>query len=540
MQESLNRSVQSAKNDTATATATTVNTTTTNINENSNASQNINECDSVNPAAVPTPPSADNNDKIDDDCRNSLWQTMLGHTYDKLELDDSDKALEYYAQGSFADAKVVMNLVAKKFLSVYPTLNLKDWKSTKSSVPLLSRAGIVFDRQDLIFLSSHNILDTFLFGSAPDSMSNGSFVDSDAVDRLSLTSNSSMFSPINEKVSTNHSSNNQNSIISEEAGQTTTQQRPTLDILVFLKWAFSLGELVGLQAYRLVTELVHHFLCQELATLLEVDIMCLQELDPSFHLGLHKTVSAFVNSASLARLEAAGGNSYTNSNGNNGNSLNSSMRMNSYNSSTRQSTGGGVHSSPHTNGSQKQFATIDGVLNDRIVYSEAVGSSTPCELSVTLMVRVRELLRSSFIKTDQQNKVCVGESQFTSLNVTTDLFSTLLQSSAFSEFELETCKLQAVDLRGLSINALTMFFCNIYNTLIAHGTIVYSIRGAPGSTLYERNNFLKCFKYNIGGHLYSALDVSIMMIHEIVLVLVLVLILLVLFIYYKLTNIRCI
>lgn len=409
--------------------------------------------------------------QCEEDCKIPLFQSMIGHCYDRLEFDD--KALEFYAQGSFADAKVIMTLVTKKFLTVYPALNLKDWKSTKSSVPLLSRAGIVFDRQDLLFLSTYNILDTFLFGQAPDSMSSGSFVDSDTVESSSQASSMTMFSPMRDRAPT---------VVSEQT------KRPTLDILTFLKWAFSLGDLVGLQAYRLISELIHQFLSQELATLLEVDVMCLQELDPSFHLGLHKSVSSFANSASLARLDAATS------------TANSTMRP-------KRRSSGGVSTSPGAAGSQKQSASTDGVLNDRVVYSETVGSTAPCELSVTLAVRVRELLRSSFIKTDRQNKVQVGETIFTSLSVTADLFSTLLPSSAFAEFELETCKLQAVDLKGLSTNALTMFFCNVYNTLVVHGVIVNAGKGAPGSALYERNNFLKNFKYNIGGLLYSALDV---------------------------------
>lgn len=426
-----------------------------------------------------------------EDCRAPLWQSMVGHCYDKLELDD--KAIEYYAQSSFADVKEVMTLVAKKFLSVYPTLNLNDWKSNKSSVPLLSRAGIVFDRQDLLFLSSHNLLDPFLFGTAPNTMSNGSFVDSDTIDKSSRASNTSIFSPINESVQ-------QYNTASDEP----TNQKPILNISVFLKWAFSLGDLVGLQAYRLVTELIHQFLCHELATLLEVDVMCLQELDPSFQLGLHKSSSTFMNSGSLARLEAISVNNNANIGGTGNNVTSSSMRVPD---SARQSLAD-INSSPSANTSQKQHSTTDGVLNSRIEYSELLSSLTPCELSTTLVIRVRELLRSSFIKTDRQSKVQVNDSLFTSVNVTTDLFSTLLSSSAFSEFEFETCKLQAVDLRNLSTNALTLFFCNIYNTLIVHGTIVYSVKGAPGSALYERNNFLKTFKYNIGGYLYSVLDVS--------------------------------
>lgn len=412
-----------------------------------------------------TPDSANSTTKddpsTDDDCCVSIVQSMVGHCFHSVDL--IDKALKYYSHGSFIDTNVIMKLVTKKFLSSYPTAALKDWKKMKSTVPLLSRAGIVFDRQDLLLLSSQNVLDPFLFGSATDSLTNGSSVDSENV---SLSEN--LFSP-------------------GLVAATEDSTRPaSFDIALFLKWAFSLSDIVGLQAYRLVTELIHHFLCHELATLLEVDVMCLQELDPSFHLGIHKSASASANafSASLARSAQANMSSFRTQQSSSSNPL-----------------------SPTSNGNS-QTAAGDGILNGHFVYTESVGSLSPCELSVTLVVRVRELLRSSFIKTDRQSKVQVGDSLFTSLNVSADLFLSLLSSSAFSEFELETCKLQAVDLRGLSTNALTMFFCNIYNALIVHGTIVYAARGAPGSTLYERSSFLKNFKYNIGGHLYSALDVS--------------------------------
>ena len=67
---------------------------------------------------------------------------------------------------------------------------------------------------------------------------------------------------------------------------------PSFQVIDFLKWAYELGDIVGLQAYRLVTELIHNYLCQTLAVLSNVSIDEL-ELDPTCQLGIIQRVHVY-------------------------------------------------------------------------------------------------------------------------------------------------------------------------------------------------------------------------------------------------------
>ena len=71
----------------------------------------------------------------------------------------------------------------------------------------------------------------------------------------------------------------------------------------------------------------------------------------------------------------------------------------------------------------------------------------------------------------------LGLDNLLTLKVTPDLFDTLLNTSAFSEFEYETCQLQLISLDGLNVNELTVFFGNIFNTLILHAIIINAKKG---------------------------------------------------------------
>ena len=69
------------------------------------------------------------------------------------------------------------------------------------------------------------------------------------------------------------------------SGDDTYPTTPSFQVIDFLKWAYDLGDIVGLQAYRLVTELIHNYLCQTLAVLSNVSVDEL-ELDPTCQLGI--------------------------------------------------------------------------------------------------------------------------------------------------------------------------------------------------------------------------------------------------------------
>jgi hypothetical protein len=260
----------------------------------------------------------------------------------------------------------------------------------------------------------------------------------------------------------------------------------------FLRWAFSIGDLIGLQAYRLVTELIHSYLCRELASVLDIPITAL-ELDPTCLLGTQSDRHGFVNMSNQFK--------------------NDDMR-NAF--KRRRLSIRKDASNVSSSSSSLQQAMQQQPLNELVmVTSETDANSTtastvseytvtdPCDFSVLLLIRLRELVRASF----GENGVRTPDGTM-SIKVLPDTFSSLLASSAFSEFEFETCKLQKVSLKGMSTNQLTLFFCNIYNALIVHAIIVNAKKGAPGSTVFDRNVFMKTAKYNIGGLHYSPLDVS--------------------------------
>ncbi len=78
------------------------------------------------------------------------------------------------------------------------------------------------------------------------------------------------------------------------------------------------------------------------------------------------------------------------------------------------------------------------------------------------------------------------------------------QLSSFKKFELESCQLQKIDINNLQINEKLLLFTNVYNMLVVHSSI---IRGSPGQSILERTSFMRSSKYNIGGYVFSLIDV---------------------------------
>ena len=159
-------------------------------------------------------------------------------------------------------------------------------------------------------------------------------------------------------------------------------------------------------------------------------------------------------------------------------------------------------------------------LNECVVCTALKQSA--CELSIQLLSFLRELLRASFIV----NSTSQVTNQIFRLTMTQDnnIFDEILLSSgldhslthslthsliysltaAFKSFELQSCQLQKVELSTLDVNEKILFFINVYNTLTLHA----SMRSWPGNGLYDRQAFMRCAKYNIGGHYFSLLDIE--------------------------------
>ena len=135
-------------------------------------------------------------------------------------------------------------------------------------------------------------------------------------------------------------------------------------------------------------------------------------------------------------------------------------------------------------------------------------SSRPCELSIQLLSKLREILRT-FGQSPEGEKCCKKEFSIggssTFLRIGRAMIAVLVGSSAFRAFELQCCQIQRLDVSRLSLNERVLFFCNIFNMITVHAII---IRGTPGNNLLERSVFMRSSKYNIGGQYYSLLDIE--------------------------------
>lgn len=107
--------------------------------------------------------------------------------------------------------------------------------------------------------------------------------------------------------------------------------------------------------------------------------------------------------------------------------------------------------------------------------------------------------------------------------MTPGVFDNFIASSAFRSFQLQCCQLQKVNISSLTFNERLLFFANLYNTIygmmmirlsfvcvdaidvIVHGMIM---KTTPGNTLFHRSAFMRSCKYNIGGMLFSLLDIE--------------------------------
>jgi hypothetical protein len=126
-------------------------------------------------------------------------------------------------------------------------------------------------------------------------------------------------------------------------------------------------------------------------------------------------------------------------------------------------------------------------------------------LSAQLLNRLKEILKvycQSAGGSRQFKKTANGTSK---VKISQSMVTELSASSTFRSFELQCCQLQKVEIRGMSIDERVMFFCNVFNTISVHAII---LKGSPGNNLLERSSFMRASKYNIGGHVFSLLDIE--------------------------------
>jgi hypothetical protein len=251
----------------------------------------------------------------------------------------------------------------------------------------------------------------------------------------------------------------------------------------FLAWGYGCSPIVGLQAYRLVTELMHRKLAKEIERLCGSEFF--QSLDDTFRLDHHGGVSS----------STTGHANITNM-----------LALMQQSQKGKKDHGFERHVKDFADGVLKQVNLRSDVLNEIIEVTNC--SADPVDLSINILTRLRELLK--------ENSLVNSNSQWTATSdgyrkavLNPDFFDGIITMSAFKTIELEACQLQAVNLTGLTTSQRIVFFVNVYNLAVIQGLIASAKRGGAGVNLYERTIFMRSVKYNIAGNIYNLLDVSI-------------------------------
>jgi len=245
----------------------------------------------------------------------------------------------------------------------------------------------------------------------------------------------------------------------------------------FLIWAKSFSSLVALQAYRLVTQLMH----KHIMVKLDDDP---SQLDEAFLISSRRYG---INGASVGVTPVI-----PNSGRSNFGIINTSRHgVSAESDQFTWSTNPDVNLSPDT-------------FNEKAICHTSTAAAKPCELSVYLLSRLREILLAYCESPGGQKFTKRTASGYLKVEVGAGI-AELKTSSAYANFELQICELQKVDLGTLrNTQEQVVFFVNVYNTLCLHAIIA---RGTPGSNLLERKNFSRC-KYKIGDSHYSMFDIE--------------------------------
>ena len=147
------------------------------------------------------------------------------------------------------------------------------------------------------------------------------------------------------------------------------------------------------------------------------------------------------------------------------------------------------------------------VLNEVVIC--VTSSIQACDLSVQLLTKLREIVRSAcerLAETSQQSSLKnLNASSWFHMPIVPKMLENILATSAYRSFELQASQLQKVDLNTLDENEKVLFFVNTYNIAYVHAIIV---KGLPGKNLYERTAFMRSSKYNLGGFIFSLVELE--------------------------------
>lgn len=254
----------------------------------------------------------------------------------------------------------------------------------------------------------------------------------------------------------------------------------------FLRWARELSPVVGIQAYRLLIEILYIDAIESLNA-------NSWGIEQALQLGSFRSFpggrrAVTTNVVRMDRDQQGGGS--LKGGGNKG------------------GAGSGlVNATMSANGefSWYETQTKSEVLNEHVICAQLHNGTHPCDLSAQLLTRLKEILRNYCQSAGGSRQYKKSPNGTVRLKISDAMVAELNSSSTFRAFELASSQLQKVNLRGMTIDERVMFFCNAFNTLTVHAII---LRGAPGLNLLERSSFMRNSKYNLGGHVYSLLDIE--------------------------------
>lgn len=249
------------------------------------------------------------------------------------------------------------------------------------------------------------------------------------------------------------------------------------DSNLFLKWAYSLHPLIGLQACRLLIGLLHFDVEKSITNKIQLT---------AYSAKIRSRLSMKLDSAQIVSKENFG-----------------IVRKRS-SISVVETEYTWVDPTLEYKGKDKKLL----FLNNTVVCTGS--TSTPCQLSIDLLSRLLEFLRVIYDDSRSNNIKFYGEKEVRHLKIEAHpLYTELVHSSAFKEFERQSCQLQIADLNYMDSNELFVFFINIYNTLCIHACLREITSNGKGLTRDLHGfHFSTDSKYNIGGMYYSPVDIE--------------------------------
>jgi hypothetical protein len=260
----------------------------------------------------------------------------------------------------------------------------------------------------------------------------------------------------------------------------------------FQSWAVDVGSVAALQAFRLLM----HYLHERNWKLYAFDDK--DNVDENLVLNAGSSGSAILREGGFYGGRYRGGDSAEQR----GRHTDDAQSVYTWVASGSGNGNGNVNGNARPGGANGASSLT---LNESVTCTGSTAAATPCELSVYLATRIRDVVEG-YMEVPAIKKLTKRlPTQHLRLAIRDCRLRDIKTTSAYQKFQIEVCELQRVQLSGLSNpNELCLFFLNIYNTLTFHAIID---QGTPGSTALERLSFMKV-RYKIGNSTYSLLEIE--------------------------------